>query len=351
MHKLLFCLACLCLLTINTAHSADERFTVEIKVDVTDESASVAREKAMNSASVAAVNAVARKISTSAGSEKIAKLNEAQILNFIKETSVLNEKTSDVRYMADLRFVINEELLKQYMEEREIPLLAQKDTSILIVPIFREFSDDTPMLWENDNPWKQAWERAKPSSAVKFLSLAGTASNMEAIDAQKASVSDSFAMERLQSISGANDVYILDASYKGVEGIIIVATSLSGERFEIEVPGAKSSGDELFDNAVTESKIQIEERILKANMAEASQESELTILYPFKSLGDWISAEQKIKGISEITNMQVQAMAPQKAQFKIWHIGDLNTLQNLLKRQGYRLIQNDTYMTLEKFGE
>ncbi len=351
MNKLVLCLICCCLLFSHNALSADERFTVEIKVDVTDKNASIAREKAMSSASVAAVNAVARKISTSVGSEKIAKLNENQILNFIKETSVLNEKTSDVRYMADLKIVINEELLKQYMEEREIPLVNKKDTSILIVPIFREFSDDKPMLWEADNPWKQAWDKAQSSSAIKFLSLANTASNMEAIDANKASVSDSFAMERLQTISGSNDVYILDASYNGVEGIIITATSLSGEHFNIEVAGTKSSGDELFDNAVVESKIQIEERILKASMEQAVQENELTVLFPFNSLGDWITAEQKIKGLNEITNMQVQAMAPKKAQFKIWFTGDINTLQNLLKRQGYRLINNDNYMLLEKIGE
>lgn len=46
----------------------------------------------MNSASRAAITAVARRISTSDGAAKIAAMTDAQLVNFIKETSVLNEK-------------------------------------------------------------------------------------------------------------------------------------------------------------------------------------------------------------------------------------------------------------------
>lgn len=342
---------CLSLLLGSGARAADERFTVEIKVDVTDENASLAREKAMNSANRAAITAVARRISTQDGAGKIAAMTDAQLINFVKETSVVNEKNSDVRYMADLRIVINEELLKEYMQEREIPLLMKNASSILIIPVFREFADDTPQLWEVDNPWKQAWDNANIISAIKFIPIQSTGGNMAALDATQAAENNATSLEKVMQMAGTSDVYVLDASYNGVEGLDIMATSLSGNRHLIKVSGAKSSGAELFNQAVAETSRQLEHQILTAKTEQASQETELTVLYPFQSLSLWIAAEQKIKALDNVSALEVQAMAPGKAQFKIRYTGDFDTLQRHLKLKGYYLVDGGNYMILNNNKE
>ncbi|MBE6443142.1 MAG: hypothetical protein E7020_00545 [Alphaproteobacteria bacterium] len=331
--------------------ASDERFTVEIKVDVSDASASIARDKAMNSATRAAVTAVAKRISTSDGAKRISEMTDAQLINFVKETSVLNEKNSDVRYMADLKIIINEELLKQYMQEREIPLLAKNNTSILIIPIFREFADDTPMLWEADNPWKNAWDNSTLSSAIKFIPISNSANNMSIINAEKAAIVDINSLENIANANQTTDVYVLDAAYNGIEGLTIIATSLSGEKFEINVNGTKSSGAELFNQAVIEARNHVEQRVLTSKANEETQENELIILYPFSSLGQWIKAEQKIKSIPEITSMEVQAMAPGKSQFKLSHTNSFENIQRSLRAQGYILENGGNYMILKNIGE
>ncbi len=333
------------------ALASDERFTVEIKVDVTDENASLAREKAMSNANRAAVTAVARRISTQNGAAKIAGMTDAQLINFVKETSVVSERNSDVRYMADLRIVINEDLLKEYMKEREIPMLSSNSTKILIVPLFREFSDDAPMLWESNNLWKQAWDNASISSAIKFISIPTSAGNTAALNAAEAAATASQALERAMRLNGATDVYVLDASYDGVEGLNIMATSLSGTRREIKVAGAKSSGSELFVKAVDEVSRQLEQEILTQKTNQSAKESEVTILYPFGSLGQWINAEQKIKALEEVTDMQVQAMAQGKAQFKIRYTGEFPNLLRQLRTKGYSLENGGNYMILKNIGD
>lgn len=351
MFKKILCIACISLFFSATSHAADERFTVEIKVDVSDANASLAREKAMNSATRAAVAAVAKRISTSQGAKKIADMTDAQLINFIKETSVVNERNSDVRYMADLKIIINEELLKQYMSEREIPIVTQHGKSVLIIPVFREFSEDAPMLWETDNLWKQAWDTTSISSAIKFITIPNTANYQSVIDANKAASTDYSSLESAASLSGANDVFVLDASYNGIEGLTIVATSLSGEKFEINVAGTKSSGAELFNQAVIETLAKIEQTVLLSAESSAQEENEITILYPFASLGQWITAERKIKNLAEVTSMQIQAMSPGKSQFKLTYTGDNDNLLRLLRAQGYNLEDNGNYMILKDIGE
>ena len=351
MFRLSIIVFCLSIFFCSFAHASDERYTIEIKVDVTDQNASVAREKAMSSASRAAIVAVAKRISTPEGAAKIAEMTDAQLINFVKETSVLNERNSDIRYMADLKILVNEELLKQYMIERGISLSNQPiATSVLIVPIFREFTDDTPLLWESSNLWKQAWENHQQTSAINFITIANSAGFISAIDAEQAAATDSERLEKLAEMSGANDVYVLDATYNGIEGLKIMATSLSGERFEIDVAGAKSSGANLFNQAVIESRHHIEQKVFESKNTIATQEEELTVLYPFSSLNQWIAAEQKIKSLNIINKIDVQAMAPGKAQFKIFYTGSLSNLKHLLQSQGYQLKDGGNYMILSNIG-
>ena len=144
---------------------------------------------------------------------------------------------------------------------------------------------------------------------------------------------------------------MLEATYKGIEGLIISATSFSGDSFEFEVQGAKSSGDELFNNAVLQSRIEIEQHLL-LNKAQAKESvNEAVILYQFPALRYWISAEQKIKKISNIADIQVQAMTTGKTQFKISFNGSLETLQEQFKKLGYNLENAKTHLTLSDIGE
>lgn len=351
MLKFFTCIVCVCLLFSGNAFAENEKYAVEIKVDVSDENASIAREKAINSATRAAVNAIAKRLSTSDGAKKIADMNDAQIINFIKETSVISEKNSDVRYIAELKIIVNEELLKEYMKEREIPVVYRNATSVLVIPVFREFSDDTPILWEENNLWKQAWDTSTNNSAIKILSISHNPNYQSLIDAKQASNADYYALEALSEASGIKDIYILEASYKGIEGLNIMVTSISGDKFEFEVQGTKSSSDELFKKAVQQSKTEIERHMLLKTSQYQEKLNEVVILYHYPSLKYWISAEQKIKNITSISNIQVQAMAPGKAQFKISFSGSPKVLKEQLKAIGYNLENADTHMILHDIKE
>jgi hypothetical protein len=237
------------------------------------------------------------------------------------------------------------------MKEREIPIISKNYETILVIPVFKEFTDDTPILWEAENLWKQAWDTTSISSAIKFITIPNTANYQSVIDANKAASTDYSSLESAASLSGANDVFVLDASYNGIEGLTIVATSLSGEKFEINVAGTKSSGAELFNQAVIETLAKIEQTVLLSAESSAQEENEITILYPFASLGQWITAERKIKNLAEVTSMQIQAMSPGKSQFKLTYTGDNDNLLRLLRAQGYNLEDNGNYMILKDIGE
>lgn len=339
----------LCLLVAAQALAEDERFVVDINVDVTDVNASTAREKAMAEADKAAILAVTKRISTADGVARMSALNENQLVNFIKEVSVIEEKSSPVRYIAHLRIVLNEDMLTQYMKERDIPLLLAGSGKILVIPVFREFSSDKPQLWEGTNLWKQAWDTAENSSAVNIVPLAASTFNYSAVDAEKALALDGEALSKVIRAENAADAYVLDATYDGIEGLIVRAVSYGGDSRTIRVAGSRSSGAKLFADAVEAVRKQLENHISAQTISENSLESSMTVLYSFDHLPEWVAAERALSNTPIINNVTLQAFANNKAQLKLTYAGTEARLIKLLNSQGYTLRNRGNYHALEKY--
>ena len=338
-----------CFQFIGAASAADERFSVDINVDVTDVNASTAREKAMSEANKAAVLAVTKRISTADGVARMSTLNENQLVNFIKEVSVIDEKTSPIRYIAHLRIVLNEDILKQYMKEREIPLLLTGSGKIIVIPVFREFSSDKPLLWESTNLWKAAWNNSENISAISIIPIQDNAFNYATINAEKALALDGEALSKLIRAHNASDAYVLDTTYDGIDGLIIRAVSYGGDSRTIRVPGSRSSGEILFSNAVNAVKKQLENHVSAQTISENSLENSITVLYSFSRLSEWVAAEKALSDTPIINEVTLQAFANNRAQIKLTYVGTENKLIKLLNSQGYTLTNQGAYYTLEKY--
>ncbi len=337
---LLLCLAAF------PAQAADERFAVEINVDVTNSNASLARERAMSEANRAAIVEVAKRITTSEGAARLAAMTDDQLINFIKEVLVISEKTSNVRYIANLRVVLNEGMLRQYMQERDIPLLIQSNTRVLIIPIFRESSSDAPMLWESSNLWRQAWDSARGGMVVTLIPLPTSGTNYSIIDANKAQALDGPALDKLMRVNGADEVYVLDAVYTE-DGLEVQATSYSGNTTTIKVIGTPGSM-ELFNAAVDETEKYLDSQVRQQNLKEGAQESSAVIMYNFSSLREWVAAESMLRSIPYVKDIEMQAMGTNKAQFRLLFVGSHEKLLYALRDKSYNLVEGDKFFILEK---
>lgn len=110
---------CLFLLVAFSAHAYEDYSSI-VNVDVTDVNAAAAKEKAMLDANRRALNEVTPKLANQDGVELIKSLSNEQVAYFIKDTTVLEEKSSDVRYIASLKITIQDGILRQYLEEKGV---------------------------------------------------------------------------------------------------------------------------------------------------------------------------------------------------------------------------------------
>ena len=88
-----------------------------IQVDVTAENAALAREQALSDGQKRALMVVMERITPSYVVEQLPELVPDDIINMVQDMSVLNEKTSSVRYMATLEVRFNPDSVRELLRQ------------------------------------------------------------------------------------------------------------------------------------------------------------------------------------------------------------------------------------------
>ena len=142
------------------AMAADNYFSI-VDVDVTDVNAAVAREKAMAQANRTAVNEAAAKFTDSKGMEVVHGLSGEQIMYFIKEATVLEERSSNVRYIAQLKVTVQNDVLRQYLQEKGLSEYGNAN-EINVIYLFDTLSD-----------WLATERKMKTIAAIENIKIIG----------------------------------------------------------------------------------------------------------------------------------------------------------------------------------
>lgn len=348
MIRFLFLLSLFCSLLSQPAAAEDmSLYDADISVDVTAATASAARETAMNEANRQAVMTVARRLTTAEGASVLNHLNNNQILNFIKEVTVGEEKVSDVRYIANLKITINAEIIKAYLSEKNAPVAIVEESTIIIIPTFREFATDTPLLWEENNPWLQAWNtNAQTSGPVKILPLGNTYAN--SITAAQALQMNGIALDGIAADEQTPNLYIADAIYDGIDGLDVTLYAYkNGSQETVKIPGSR--GEQLFNDAVRKVKETLLAKVQRQSQTVSQSSSEITVLFAFNALRDWMKVQQALKNTAGVDSLTIDALGAGKVQFKLRFTGGEDRLLHHLRDKNLNLKPYGSFYNLERF--
>ena len=333
-----------------SAQAQTSPYSVEVKVDVTDVNAAQAREKAMRSAYRQAFETVLKKLVSTQDAATLSAMTDDQMVNFIQEVGIVSEKASDVRYIATLQVTINKAVLNAYLREKEIQTAVADKSKIIIIPIYREFEADGPLLWEQNNLWMQAWlNQPVADSLYEIEAIPQTAVSKAEISAEQAQAYDAAALQEVALNNNANDVYVADAFFDGIEGLKITLTSLKSDRAAevILVRGDRNNPQVLLATGVEQVRQHIGNKIKNANLAQSRMQTTLPVLYNFDKLADWVKVEKLIKSIPYTKNLQVDAMGNGKVQFRVDMVGTDDRIWNAFRNKGLNLKQYDNFYLLE----
>lgn len=316
-------------------------YEADVSVDVTAKSVVEAKKTAMAQAQRDGLNEVLLSISTDESVNKINELTDKQLEHFISGVTVLMEKSSDVRYIADLRISVNEDILKAYMEENDMPLVIGEQQDVLVIPLL-EKEDGTLDLWSDENVWRQAWleKKNRKKGNLNLVTIDKNLGNIAAVKTHRVFDMAEGEYEELADFNKVFGVYVLKYSPK--EGKVYLKDFPKKGTETIDVNG-------LTPLKAIEKVIPYFKDVKKDVVAKQDfdvYEEQLEVIYAYNKLTEWTSLKHILENHPQVRDVTVVSMANGKVHFNFKFSGIKEKLQANLEVQGYQLRKSGDYYAI-----
>jgi hypothetical protein len=369
---------------------AGQAFSATVPVDATADSVVKAREMARFDGQRRALDAVAERLGGAGAPAKLPKLSDQAITDLVASFAVANERMSAVRYLADYTFHFRPDAVGDLLSKAGIALAAQPGNPgapdqppapppaaagaapdvgapVVVLPVWAAGAPAAAVLWEDPNPWRDAWDQLPASDGpVHLVVPLGDAGDLAAIDAAAARAGNAQALAAEASGNGGDEAIVALAVPQGPPdepaGVAVTARDYRAGRFvaaHVEPPLAANPGEsreDLLRRAAAATAIDIEGGWKKAQPAastpgppapataggpESGQEESLTAVLPIDSLHDWVQTRARLGDVPEIRKLALVALSRQQATVEIDYVGSLDQLKSSLAQISLDLVQGD----------
>lgn len=316
---------------------AEVSFVAQVPARAEAENAAAAKEAAMAEANRKAFLEVAGRLTTPENVLVLNKLTDEQLLHFIQEVSVVDEKSGGKAYHADLNIKINGGLLKQYMQENGMLEIVSVPMRVLIVPVYSDMEFSGRALWEDGNVWRSAWleKGLIKSGALDFKVVADTAANRDLLTPYAALNMDKKTYALLSAGNGTNNIFTAHAVRAGRNNMVVIVTSypdLVEKRFTIT-----DENGETVDKAIAQTVAYITDVMQNKNLVENSAQGKLTAYFYYFRLKEWLDAEKKLKSIPQIKKVETNAAGGGQVELVLEYAGSQSALLAALENAGMGL--------------
>jgi len=353
-------LGALCALSAPAA--AQSRFDVftiaPVRVDVTAASASAARDQALIEGERRALQMLIERLTLAAGRSRLPQPNSAQLSDLVQGFEVANERRSGVRYIADYTFHFRPDSVRQLLGQAGIAFAETPSKPLVVLAVLLD--GDRAALWDDPNPWRDAWARAKlPPGLVPLVIPLGEIADVAAIDTDAALHGDDARLRSLSQRYDGDDVLVTAATVsQGATRSLDVVTSrytpgnpASRQTWSNSVTANPTESDTaMMTRALADTMARVEEAWKVANILDLRQSGTLTVRVAAGSLRDWIVVRDRLTGIPAVRSSQLMSIDRGGARVEIRYVGDPAQLRLALAQRDLELSGNDPDWVLRQRG-
>ena len=329
------------------AEAPSSLFIVEnVETDVTAENAVKAREIALKKARRKAFSILAERLLSGEDKRAASKAGDITISSLINSFEIVEERLSDVRYIATINVTFDEDLVKNHFFNSGDSFTTSVKNPVLILPWYGVSGQ--MMLWGDSNPWAAAWNKISDSGCniVPFVLPIGDITDMRDFTPANPLSYDDTALRNLEMKYGVDDTIIAIAQPQG--GMVVVtlygtATGYPRKLNTISVAG--NAWDETIHKRGAEQVLAFLRNDWKNKTAIASgseKARQYKLIAKYSGLANWVELRQAIEATQGIEKMQVNSVSPQKASITLNFKGDIQKMAMLLEQNNISMIETQT---------
>ncbi len=332
------------------ALGAPEAFIVRgIQVDVTADAAAAARDAAHAQVQLEAFQRLMARLLPLGEMAAVAAVEPRQVVEFVTDFEVANERTSDVRYLADITVRFNPGAVRRFLANNGLAHAETLSKPVAVVPIFGAAHE--ARLWEQGNPWWAAWATRPPDGAlVPLIVPLGDLDDIAGINAEQALNGEMAALSDLARRYGADDVLITQAILNGDPALGPVSLQIGTSRFgrrqqnttiETFIQGAEEDLPALYARAIGIVAQGVREDWKQRNLLRPGQALRITVAVPVSGLSDWLKIRRRLGRVAGVARSEIVTLSRGRGELDISFVGDEQQL-------ALAMSQNDLDLTYDE---
>jgi hypothetical protein len=319
-------------------------FTAErVPVDVTAATVNDARDRGLVQGRVTGLRKVVERLVARDDLSRVPTLTSTQIIDMVRDFSIANERSSAVRYIAELTVRFDPNAVRRLLRNAGIPFAETMSKPLVVVPVLRTAENRT-LLWEENNPWRGAWiKTASANGLVPLLVPNAEPKDISAVTLDQAMNKDAGALATLASAYDAGGALVALAVVDGPAVRVTLTAVRPGVGNDDLTAGASAQSGQSFDDllaaAARAASIAVEENWRTRNSVTFGTVGQLTALVPITALKDWLTVRERLNGVSLIERVDLQAITRDRAQVTLYYAGQQNQLRLAMSQRDLSLTQ------------
>ena len=318
----------------------EEVFVVrEISVDETAESTSAARMQALAKGQITAAQRLMDRLTRPLDRSALAPLDAETVRTLVASFQIDNEKTSNVRYLADMTVSFKPAAVRRFLQTFGVPFAEVRSRPVLIVPALAR--ETGYILWEEPNPWREAWQNHPSAEGlVPVVSPVGDLADITGLSAEQAVDADVGALHDAATRYGAGTAMVaiasLDQSTPGGERIDITLIRV-GRSDELPLLiSLQILADEPLEAFLGRAVSLVIEALntewKNENIFTSGQSGRLRAAVPVSDLKSWVEIQRRLSRAPNVSAVHVLALTANSAEIEIDYRGDTDRLERALLR-------------------
>jgi hypothetical protein len=319
-------------------------FTVrDVPVDETAATAADARQAALAVGQRRAFRRLMERLVPEDQQDRIPAVESSALQYYVQDFSVNNERTSTVRYLADLTFRFNGNEVRSFLRNAGVGFAETRSKPVVVLPVFSAPGTDAT-LWLADNPWRDVWA-LKPDDAglVPLIVPIGDLDDLAAIDAPRALSGDREDLKAIAERYGADDVLVTAASLAGdpQDGSAVLqvvtrryhegAASVTLRDKLVQVTGEPYDG--FLKRAADRIDDAVQEAWKQQYVLQFGNQRSILVYVPLTGLDDWLTVRKRLDGVAAIQQTGLTTLSRNEALLEITFVGDEQRLSRALAQR------------------
>lgn len=319
-----------------------------VRVDVTARAVSTAKDLAIQQGQRQALQLLFRKIVMDSDLPKIPTLDDNWVNDLVSGLEFNNERSSGVRYIADLTVSFNKDGVYNLLKRLGIPFSETPAKVMLFLPLQRYAGTTT--LWSDQNWWSEAWGRTDTANRlVGFVSLSGDPSDHSLINAQQAFKVDPASLGAVAKKYGVESVLIAMASItqnftSGAYQVHIDAAKWpqSGPSTKVDVQGAENEPLEtLLDRSAVALTKRLADDWKQQTLIYFGEIYQLAVHAPLNGMDDWFTLKDRLSNVGAIRKTELNGLSVDQAELTLSYSGESRQLALALAQTNVDLVEEN----------